>query len=110
MGVDYSPVLLVGKTFDDEYELEAFVMRHIELSEEDNEYIEDEGFSCFAQETTLFDCQCLNCYSGYGYVVGFDIGRPKPETFKEDVDKAISKWNALFKDEKYDIIHTVRIW
>lgn len=113
MGVDCSAVLYVGKQFEDQREAKDFYERFFTLSEEDEQYIEEESFSefCYGLDNGLSGTT-LNCYSGYGFVLGIDIGSyvRKPESFAEEVQKAISKWKELFGEEKYDIIHTVRVW
>lgn len=113
MGVDYRALLYVGKEFEDQNDARYFYERFVNLSEEDQEYIEDESFQeyCYNLENGLSG-DILNCYSGYGFVFGIDIGSFiwKPESFAEEVQKAISKWKEMFGEEKYEIIHTVRVW
>lgn len=113
MGVDYSAVLYVGKQFEDQHEAREFYERFFALSEEDAQFIDDEDFSefCYSLENGLSG-KILDCYSGYGFIFGINIGSfvRKPESFAEEVQDAIAKWKELFGEEKYDIIHTVRVW
>ena len=113
MGVDCSFVFYVGKQFDDSQEAREFYERFFELSNEDENYIEEDGFAefCYGLENDL-DGVTLNCYSGWGFVLGIDIGAGihDPERFSELVSDAITKWKSIFKDEAFEIIHTVRVW
>jgi len=113
MGVDYSPVLYVGKEFGDSSEAQDFYEQFFALSESDYEYIEDNGFSEFCCNLKNgLSGETLNCYSGYGFVLGIDIGSSvrNHECFAESVGDAIIKWEELFKDEPFYIVHAVRVW
>lgn len=113
MGVDYRAILYVGKEFEDQHDAQDFYERFVNLSEEDQEYIEDESFQeyCYNLENGLSG-DVLDCYSGYGFVFGVDLGSSirNPETFAQEVQKAIAKWKEIFGEEKYEIIHTVRVY
>lgn len=113
MGVDYSPVLYIGKQFEDQREAREFYERFFELSEEDREYIEQESFSefCYGLDNGLTG-KVLNCYNGYGFVLGIDLGRyvRKPEEFAEATKKAVDKWKELFGEEKCEVVYTVCVW
>ena len=113
MGVDYSAVLYVGKEFEDQSEAKDFYERFFTLSEEDRQFIEDEGFSEFVYGLgNGFSGETLNCYNDYGFIFGIDIGSSvrKPEQFAESVSNAIAKWKELIPDVEPEIIHSVRIW
>lgn len=113
MGVDYGPVLFVGRQFKREEEVQEFYEKFFELSEEDKNYIEDESFSEFCSDLpNSLSVVCLNRYSGYGFVFGIDIGGyiRMPEEFGNAVNSAISKWKELFGEEPFNIIHTVSVW
>ncbi len=107
MGVDYSAVLYVGKEFEDQSEAKDFYERFFTLSEE------DESFSEFVYGLNNgLSGEILNCYDGYGFIFGIDIGPSirKPEKFAEDVSNAIAKWKELIPNVEPEIIHSVRIW
>lgn len=112
MGVNYKAVLFVGREFEDQYDAQYFFEKYFSISEEDIEYIKENGFLdyCCGLENGLRG-EILNYYSGGGFVLGIDIGAcvRKPESFSEDVKSAINKWKELFGEEEYDIIHTVRV-
>lgn len=113
MGVDYSPILYIGKQFEDQKEARDFYERFFELSDEDKAYIEQESFSefCYSLDNGLTG-DVLNCYNGYGFVLGINLGRyvGEPNKFAEATQNAISKWKEIFGKEKYKVIHTVRVW
>ena len=113
MGVDYYPVLYVGKEFGSQYEARDFYERFFELSEEDAKYIEEENFQefCSGLDNGLSG-EVLNCYNDYGFVLGIDIGSSvrNPDLFSSKVQEAISKWKELFGNEPFDIVHTVCVW
>lgn len=114
MSVNYSAVLYVGKQFEDAFDAQDFYERFFDIDEENEEYIDNNGFAeffCFELENGLSG-ETMNCYSGQGFVFGIDIGSYvfKPESFAEEVCKAISKWKELFGEEKYEIIHAVRVY
>lgn|SRR5574343_1002207 len=112
MGVSYRPVLYVGKEFEDQNEAKDFYSKFYDYTEEDIEYIEEESFSefCYSLENGLSG-EILNCYNGYGFVFGIDIGSSvrQPDLFNSKVQDAIAKWEELFGNEPFSIVHTVRV-
>jgi len=107
MSTSYSPLLYLGKSFDDQSEAEEFYKQYIVLSEDDLELIEEDGFNEFMYGQKEISGSILNHYSGYGYILGIDLSYPKPSTFHNDYAKAITTWQKYFKDETYDLIHEV---
>jgi len=113
MGVDYSPVLYVGKEFEDQNEAKEFYSKFYNYTEEDEEYIEQENFQewCSGLDNGLSG-EILNCFNGYGFVFGIDIGSSvrQPDLFNSKVQDAISEWEELFGNEPFSIVHTVSVW
>lgn len=113
MGVDYSPVLFVGKQFEDQREAQEFYEKFFELSDEDKEYIEQENFQefCYGLDNGLSGVT-LNCYNGWGFVFGINLGKHvrEPNKFAEATQNAVNKWKDLFGEEEYEIVYTVRIY
>lgn len=107
MSVDHSPMLYVGQEFESQYEAQSFYEQYFDLSEEDKEYIEENGFSEYMYSQEELSGSILNYYTGYGFVLGIDLSYPKPDTFKQDYEDAVTTWKKYFKDEPFDIIHTV---
>lgn len=110
MGISYAAILAVGKEFDEVCELEEFVREHLALSEEDEEEIEAEGITEFLHNKEGWpDCECLNCYHGDPFYIGFKINPRNTERFAESVSDAIEKWDRMFPNHPAEIIHTVRV-
>lgn len=111
MGVNYSPVLYVGKQFEDEEDARNFYEEFFLITSEDEDIIAECGLEELIQGKML-DSITLNYYYTSGFIIGVNIGRfvRQPENFAEEVQKAISKWKKLFGEEKYEIIHTVCVW
>lgn len=107
MGIDYSPVLYLGKQFESQYEAKEFYEQHFKLSDKEIEFIEEDGFSEFMYSHKELSGTPLNCYSGYGFVLGIDLSYPDPLTFADNYVKAINMWKKSFGDEPYDLIHEV---
>lgn len=112
MGMDYRALLYVGRKFEDQQEAQEWYERFIDISEEDQEYIDEENFSEYLNSKREIEGEILNAYSGYGFVLGFDIGSTvrDPEMFASEVALACIKWNDMFNEEPYEIIHTVKVY
>ncbi len=113
MGVSYRPLLYVGKEFEHQEDAKDFYERFFTVSEDDENYIIEEGFGEFCYELDNgLSGDILDRYHGYGFVFGINIEQfvRQPENFAEEVQKAIAKWKELFGEEKYEIIHTVRVY
>ena len=113
MGVSYSAVLAVGLTFDDASEVVDLLNEYSLLSDEDNQSLEEEGNYyiqeiCWGHET-LPNVECLDCYSGCGYYIGFPLSVREPEKFADNVKEAFEKWNKLFPNHPASIVHDVRV-
>jgi hypothetical protein len=109
MGISYKAILYVGKEFEDHSEAKSFYERCVTISEGDEANIDDDGFEEFVNSQTGLCASRLNYYNGYGFVLGIDIGNSlqQPEKFGDAVSCAISEWRELFKEEPFEIIHTV---
>lgn len=111
MGVDYCAVLYIGKEFDEDCDAEYFVRKHFTLTSEDEEFIEEENLNEWLYNQEDFDSEILNYYArNTPIVIGYDLGHPKPETFQQKVKEAVEKWEAKFPNEKWEIIHTVKVY
>lgn len=112
MGVDYSAVLLVGQVFEEQEEATEFLKENGFLSEEEYERITDgEDYL----EDVLFDKKnltgfCLNAYSGYGFVVGYNLNSSNPEVFRESFDKGVATWNETFPNTPCEVISEVHVY
>lgn len=111
MGVDYSPVLYVGKEFAGADEAKDFYEKFFLITSEDENVIAECGLEELLQDRGL-DGTILNCYNNNGFVLGINIGSSvrNPERFAEDIGDAIITWEELFGNEPFSIIHTVRIY
>lgn len=112
MGVDYRALLYVGRQFEDAKEAKEWYEKFVKLTEEDEQYIEEESFSEYLSGETEIEGEVLNAYNGYGFVLGFDIGSTvcKLDMFASEVALACLKWKEMFGNEPYEIIHTVKVY
>lgn len=112
MGIDYNPMLYVGKQFDDETEAIAFLDSHHFLNDEDKEQVEYSGLSDFLAKDKLLQGDFIDAMSGYGYVLGYDLSKCvfEPETYLAVYKESVREWYELFDDVKPDIIHEVHTW
>jgi len=109
MGVDYNAVIAIGKTFYDKDEAQEYLMSANILSETDIEEIEVDGFEEWLYNNGKINGECLNCYTGDYYYIGFDISVCNPETFRKSFEEGMKQWNQLFPSVAPDVIKTVRI-
>jgi len=107
MGIDYSPLLYLGKQFDDQSEAKEFYEEYIKLSEYEQLEIEDDGFGEFIYNHEELSGSLLNYCNGYGFIFGINLSHPDPLTFADKYVKAIATWKKYFKDEPYELIHEV---
>ena len=91
MGVDYRAVLGIGVLFDDTCEVKDFVEDHKILSEEEREYVDDNGITEYSHESGI-EVVCLDCYRDGGYFVGYELNPRIPDMFADEVKAAISDW------------------
>lgn len=111
MSIDYRAVIAIGVEFYDKSEARSFIESSgYEFSDEDEEYIDDEGFWNWLSEHDSLGGGCLNLYSGdYGYV-GYDISCRSPEDFKNSYDHAMVLWKENFKNEEPQVLKTVMVY
>lgn len=112
MGVDYSPILAVGKIFKSEIEAENFFCTKIELTEEQIEEIDCEGFVNFLQSYHEYfpTAGVFSVYTPDPYVwVGFEIDDSTIDKFIESTKYGLNSWRQLFGEEP-KIINEVKIW
>ena len=115
MGVSYSVVLYLGREFESEDEAIDFVRENINLSNEDENTISDEGLTEWLSEQKILSGTLLNYYvhpSCSGFVLGVDLKSyiKDPYDFKNKYYIAEDTWKELFKDQEFNLIHTVKIW
>lgn len=105
MGVSVRPIFGVGIEFGGKGEVEDFLNENGYTSTEDDE--EHYGFEeSFRELPEEFSIQCLNLYSGYGYVVYIPISLLKLEEVAGKVSQTIDVWNAFMK-QKPQVVHSV---
>ena len=108
MSVDYTPILFVGKEFDNQYEAAEFIEKYFELSEEEKQAIEKDGIVewCYGRED--IDASETNCYvDDAPVVIGYELGVRDTEAFTRHVDEAVEQWEEKFPAIPFEIIHTV---
>jgi len=109
MGVDYRAVIAIGKTFNDKYEAQEFIEQHLNLSDEEQEYL-DESLEEFLYNNAYVDGGCLNLYTGNYYYIGHDISCLSPATFKHTFEKGMDYWKANFPNVEPEVINTVMVY
>ena len=110
MGINYNPILYLGRVFESEEDALAFYQKYSKLSEDQLKDIEVGGFGewvCWhpTPSFTRTSYYTDNC----DYILGFNL-KPSihtPELFPAAVSKEILKWKEMFGDEPYNIIHAV---
>ena len=113
MGVDYRALLYVGKKFADQHEAKDWYEKFVDISEEDQKIIEEEGFSEYLSIHKDISGEFTNYYySPSPMVLGIDLSRivHKPELLAFGVVKAIETWKKTFGEEPYEIVHTVKVY
>jgi len=112
MGIDYTPLLYVGKEFEDSREAEEFLRDNIGFIDEEEREIDEDGLSEFLYNDNRFnlDGDILNYYTDFGgFVLGVEL-KPRPvDTFAKRVEEAFATWNNLFPKHPADVIHTVKV-
>lgn len=113
MGVDYTAILAIGKEFDELSEVVEFLEENNVLSEANLKVLEEEGdgyiIEVLYDEVGMPECSCLNCYSGYGYYLGYNISCRSVEEFEKTLNAGLRMWAEKFPNEPAEIIHTVRV-
>lgn len=111
MGVDYRAVIAVGVILDGKEEIRSFLEKNgYEFTDEDEEYIDEDGFWSWLCEHEYIGGNCLNFYTGdYGYV-GYDISCASPDAFKASYESAMEMWKKHFPNEEATIIKTVMVY
>jgi hypothetical protein len=110
MSVDYSAIVAIGKEFDDKYEAQNFLESNGVLSEEDLTEIEEgDGFEEWLYNNDKIGGQCLDCYNGDYYYVGFDISVRDVESFRKSFEEGMEQWDKLFPSIVPDVIKTIRV-
>jgi hypothetical protein len=113
MGVDYTPVFAIGKTFDYATDAVEFLRKHGVLTEaheddlcaEGDEYISEIAYA----EDDFPDVQCLDLYRGDYYYVGYAINARDVDNLVENAEKAKVNWKAKFPNVVADVLHIVRV-
>ena len=110
MGIRYSPILYIGRTFESEEDALEFYQKHFDLSEQDLKDIEADGFgewvcghpSLSFTRTSYYTDEC-------DYILGFNLKSSvrTPEVFSAAVNFKMAEWKEMFGDEPCNIIHDV---
>lgn len=111
MSIGYNAVVFLGKGFDYADEAKEFYKKHMPLTEEKVAVLDDTGLEDLLwSEVNGLRAKTLDCYSGSGFVLGFDLEYilQEPETFSEKVLNLTETWKEYF-DEEPEIICTVQI-
>lgn len=112
MGVDYRAMIYVGKAFEDSSEAEQFIRDNVGFTEDEEELIKE----CDLQELVYGENRfnlggdMINCYSGYGFILGTELSVADPEKFAEQYHEAVSKWNKLFPEHPAKLIKEVKVY
>ena len=107
MGVSYTPILGIGKEFDDEEDVIDFLQKHDLLSEDAD--LEDGVSEVMYHHSSGVNVELLNYYSGCGYFVGFPFYVRNINGIQDTLEKAVNKWHEVFPDEDCSVVHTVRV-
>jgi len=112
MDVDYTALLYLGKQFESVRGAEEFYLKHSPVTDEEEKEIEEDGLEEFLSDHPTLSGTCTNYYvSNPPFILGFDL---KPYVRQAHLLPSIIKdkaeqWKTMFGDEKYDIIHTVKV-
>lgn len=113
MGVDYTALLYLGKQFESVMDAEEFYKEHIPLTDAEERAIEEDGFQEFLSDHPTLSGTCTNYYvSNPPFVLGFDLRQyvRQAHLLPNIINDKAEQWKKMFGDEKYDIIHTVKVW
>lgn len=105
MGVDYDAVLVVGKEFEGADDAVQFLRDNGLLSEVSEGQINDDGLEEYLPDG--MDGGHLNCYTGYGFYIGYGLSCRCPESFQKDFSDGVEMWEKLFPSSPAEIVHTV---
>ena len=112
MGISYNPILYLGRSFDSEEAALEFYQKYFNLSEDELEYIELEGFGEWMYgHPTLSFTRTSYYTSECDYILGFNLAPyvKYPDTFTSAVQDKVEDWRVMFGDEPYNIIHAICI-
>ena len=114
MGVDYTALLYLGKQFESVRDAEEFYELHFPVSYVEEMNMPDfEGFSEFICDHPTLSGTLTNYYTdGSIFILGFDLGQyvRHGRLCPNIINNKAEQWKKMFGDEKYDIIHTVKVW
>jgi hypothetical protein len=106
MGVDYDAFLGIGRRMCSKEKVKQFLLENLAV---DESWIEP----LFDGETQQgLEVQCLDCYSGEDWFVGFTVeSSDVPGVFSDNVIDAAEAWTEMFGMETCcRVVHTVKIW
>ena len=112
MGVDYTALLYLGKKFESVRDAEEFYLEHIPVTDEEEKEIEDCGFDEFLSDHPTLSGTLTNYYTDDSpFILGFDLGQyvRQDHLLQNIINDKAEQWKTMFGDEKYDIIHTVKV-
>lgn len=110
MGINYNPILYLGRVFESEEDALAFYQKYFKLSEDQLEDIALEGFGEWVYDHPTLSFTRTSYYTdNCDYILGFDLKSSihTPEMFPAAVYHRMLEWKDKFGDEPYNIIHDV---
>ena len=114
MGVNYTALLYLGREFDSVEEAEEFYESHFPASYVEEKNMSDfEGFEGFLYDNPTLSGTVTNDYAADStFILGFDLGQYvwQAHLLSNIINDKAEQWKKMFGDEKYDIIHTVKVW
>lgn len=107
----YSPILAIGKIFENEKQAELFFCSKIELTKEQLQEIEKYGFVEFLQngDTSIPTGNVFDSYNGGTFWMGFEVATTGIKSYLDTSNYGINTWKQLF-GENPTILSGVSIW
>lgn len=114
MGVNYSPLLYLGKEFDSVEDAEEFYELHFPVSYVEEKNMDDfDGFEEFLSSHPTLSGTRTNYYTdNTPFILGFDLKQwvRYAHLLPNIINDRAEQWKKMFGDEKYDIILTMKVW
>jgi hypothetical protein len=104
MSTEHDALLGIGRRFSNDKDAAHFIAGNTNLTEEQIARMFEGG-------THLgMSVECLDCYGGADWFVGFEVGGDVPDVLIGNVVDAHERWDAIFKDVAPRVIHAVRVY
>ena len=104
MSADYNAFLGIGKRFLDKKGVIDFLDKNTNLLKEEIEAMLD------GETNRCMSVECLDCYSGQDWFVGFEVGGDAPDTLIINVVDTHERWDEIVQDCPARVVHAVKIW